>query len=424
MSIREPSKEISVPTLDLKSSNTVWHSLACELVTPMYGGGVVAGEVDSALPVRSSSIRGQLRFWWRLLAKYKWKLGHAADIQKTEALLFGGAGQETHASLVFLRVSDVNNLVSEAWAQYDSHHKGGFKTIPTAKKWAEVSYALFPAQGKKPGSPDSKEPSKLIKAGLTWSLQLKFAKQMTQEQEGQVWEALRWFANFGGLGARTRRGLGAIHVKDSRCAPLTEKDIATVIGAKLVLNKKQEKEAYFAWQKAVQTLQNFRQGHTPEIGRNKGSDDPKKPGRSRWSEPDAIRSFTGQTSSKHAQRLTQGDYFPRAAFGLPIIFKFQNDGSRPTDEPAQSSLQPIIREKVAERMASPLILRPYFNGKTWQSAALLLPHEHIQTLQLKLKQKREFDVQYWNKNNASEVKPIKEYNGSDALTAFLNYFAA
>ncbi|MDR1049133.1 MAG: type III-B CRISPR module RAMP protein Cmr1, partial [Synergistaceae bacterium] len=36
-----------------------------ELITPMYGGGAVAGVNDSSFPIRSPSVRGHLRFWWR-----------------------------------------------------------------------------------------------------------------------------------------------------------------------------------------------------------------------------------------------------------------------------------------------------------------------------------------------------------------------
>ncbi|MEI8633100.1 type III-B CRISPR module RAMP protein Cmr1 [Vibrio sp. PP-XX7] len=43
-----------------------WVSYQCTLVTPMYGGGVNAGEVDKEMPIRASAIRGQLRFWWRI----------------------------------------------------------------------------------------------------------------------------------------------------------------------------------------------------------------------------------------------------------------------------------------------------------------------------------------------------------------------
>src|SRR3954452_25021115 len=36
-----------------------------ELITPLFGGGVEAGENDSTMPIRGTSIRGQLQFWWR-----------------------------------------------------------------------------------------------------------------------------------------------------------------------------------------------------------------------------------------------------------------------------------------------------------------------------------------------------------------------
>ena len=36
-----------------------------ELITPMYGGGVVAGVNEQDRPVRVPSVRGNLRFWWR-----------------------------------------------------------------------------------------------------------------------------------------------------------------------------------------------------------------------------------------------------------------------------------------------------------------------------------------------------------------------
>ena len=40
-----------------------------ELITPMMGGGTVAGTSDVALPFRTRALRGQLRMWWRMLAR-------------------------------------------------------------------------------------------------------------------------------------------------------------------------------------------------------------------------------------------------------------------------------------------------------------------------------------------------------------------
>src|SRR5947199_6070126 len=36
-----------------------------ELITPLFGGGVEAGKPDPTFPIRGTSIRGQLQFWWR-----------------------------------------------------------------------------------------------------------------------------------------------------------------------------------------------------------------------------------------------------------------------------------------------------------------------------------------------------------------------
>ena len=36
-----------------------------EVITPIFGGGAETKKVDSEIPIRPSSIRGHLRFWWR-----------------------------------------------------------------------------------------------------------------------------------------------------------------------------------------------------------------------------------------------------------------------------------------------------------------------------------------------------------------------
>lgn len=87
MGIREPN--IDAPDFaQMQQQALNWHTLNCELVTPLYGGGVEAATVDKDMPIRASAIRGQLRFWWRLLAKHKWKLGNTKAIQEAEFSLW------------------------------------------------------------------------------------------------------------------------------------------------------------------------------------------------------------------------------------------------------------------------------------------------------------------------------------------------
>jgi CRISPR-associated protein Cmr1 len=78
----------------------------------------------------------------------------------------------------------------------------------------------------------------------------------------------------------------------------------------------------------------------------------KVPGRSLWPEPDTIRNLTKQSRTHKGRQpipLPPIDKFPRAAFGLPIIFHFKDNG-----DPRQTVLQP----KEFERLSSPLILKP------------------------------------------------------------------
>lgn len=170
--------------------------------------------------------------------------------------------------------------------------------------------------------------------------------------------------NLGGLGARTRRGCGALFCKEF--APKDSGDLErwfknisldshddvrdwpTTPNSMWV--RMEAEEPIEAWKKAVGLLQRFRQGEN--VGRNKGGGG--RPGRSRWPEPETIRRVTGRRPSQHARLAhVPDDAFPRAEFGLPIVFHFQGQG-----EPPDTVLYPSSVPDGEVRMASPLILKP------------------------------------------------------------------
>src|SRR5690606_23828924 len=97
-----------------------------------------------------------------------------------------------------------------------------------------------------------------------------------------------------------------------------------------------------AWRAAVELMERFRQG--PEFGRNSGQQ-PNRPGRSRWPEPDTIRDAVGRVDEHQANHPAR-PYYPRADLGLPIVFQFKVAAGRP----AQFMLQGA--EKTLARMAS------------------------------------------------------------------------
>ena len=269
-------------------------TLKCTLMTPMFGGGVTPGVVDRGLPIRPGAVRGQLRFWWRLL--HRADPGSQATFSAEAALWGAISGTGPRASRVAL-------------------HVGGGPVGPEGMVRADdrrfPSYAFILERDDNPD---------LLKSGYEFTLTLRFTPTVTDAQRDQVIEALRWWASFGGVGARTRRGLGAVKATsdDIELQPVTREDVESR-GGRMALGAPRE-NAIEAWKDAVEALKNFRQGE--KVARNRGNG--KRPGRSRWPEPDTIRRLTGACAPGHKPEHAVDGFFPRAAFGLPLVFQFKN----------------------------------------------------------------------------------------------------
>lgn len=407
-----------------------WRTLSCRLVTPLYGGGVRAGEVDEVMPIRPSGIRGQLRFWWRLLYGAN---RQPAEVFAAETAIWGGiAHTGPTASKVAVRVDNVMRLhIAPAFVYKPNHKKPGeFRTMPEVAAWAD-GYALFPAQGKLTPDKCREEipPHRLALADLGFSLHLRLHPDLTMTERQEIEATLRWWASFGGVGARTRRGLGAVKVEG--LATVTETEVAERGGR--LLRRAPVSNPETAWKESVGRLKDFRQ--KLDVGRNTPAAGSQSPaGRSRWPEADTLRELCGYAFPKHQKREVPGQVFPRAAFGLPIVFHFKDaagkhDRQKKGFDPDDHTLEPADQsaQESRDRMASPLILRPYWNGQQWQPAALLLPGWQ-QALGAPLKFKEQhYTPAPWptdpNKarNLADQIKPMQG-RGTDPLTAFMDYF--
>lgn len=368
-----------------------WESYECLLVTPLFGGGVVAGQVDQRMPIRASAIRGQLRFWWRLLASKR--LGNDVNaIRQEEFALWGGLGTPPQASRVWVEVRHDKSL--------------------ELKKVKHINpYALGGAKVKDDGIYDCLTP---------WILRIGYCPSLSDKQEEEVKDAVRWWASFGGVGARTRRGFGAVSV--SGLSAITDDEIKAA-GCQLMLNKTLKLAAQQAWKLGIKALRDFRQG---KPGRNKG--ETRYPGRSHWPEADAIRRLTGRHHNYHIPEHTAGNVFPRAAFGMPIIFHFKD-----TQDPSDFTLQPvkyvqnpgqsIMTPVRCERLASPVILRPIKQGQTWRAAALLLPYEKILDLAVTQPDGTFTNPgKWWDAAQDVNIPPMHAQKQDHPLLAFLQYF--
>lgn len=415
--------------LDDLPADQGWQTYHCMLVTPMYGGGVEAGKVDKKMPIRASSIRGQLRFWWRIACGPD----DPDELFKQEKAIWGGIGDEgAQASQVEIRVKNTKFNGEIAAFEYERREddRNKYKGFPKANPEFGHAYALFSAQGKlnEYKTEIEKVPDNIAKTDLSFELLVRFKNALSTVQRGEVIKSIRWWASFGGVGSRTRRGLGAIEVKakDGSLTPVTIEEVEKKGGVLTFAFPNGKQDAVACWKYGCNKLRDFRQREN--IGRNPKAVGSKSPvGRSRWPEADSIRNLAKTHSKKHPPNNLKTNFFPRAAFGLPIIFHYQQDNRKgPGHEPVDHTLKVADTEK--ERMASPLIIRPYHDGKSWKAAALLLPNwEKALTQPLELSPNHLDKPQHWASSPEQQKMLFEKDNpmkgrGDDPLSAFLAYF--
>ncbi len=71
--------------------------LELRLITPMFGGGYKAREVDTVQPIRPAAIRGHLRFWWRATAGARYAT--VEELHKAERELWGAAATKDNPAV-------------------------------------------------------------------------------------------------------------------------------------------------------------------------------------------------------------------------------------------------------------------------------------------------------------------------------------
>ncbi|GAA5531112.1 type III-B CRISPR module RAMP protein Cmr1 [Herpetosiphon gulosus] len=386
---RKPSAEppkIEIP--DKNKSVTIIRSY--RVITPLMGGGVRTNQNDLSFLIRPTSIRGQLRFWWRACfggsanldtdtlpdetAQQRWLL---EQMFERESAIFGQAAYYSEDSSEPKKVIgkgasaiqiEVNVTNKGKTIQYPHHKKG---LIPIYDIDSPYSYAAFPLK-------DAHDP--LINIEFTLTIRLNYA-----DQRGELEKVLWAWQTFGGIGARTRRGFGVLQRIDSQVDHYAftnkaqlERQIKEIIGnrsywpndvphlsAKMqlrLLNLTQD--PLKIWADLLKRYKEFRQQ------RNE-SDQPNRPGRSRWPEPDALRRLTRQRSRMHERPVSELDAFPRGEFGLPIMFHFK-DSDDPVDSELRLQASSDLKQQKGDRFASPMLLKPVAsNGQLFGLIAVL-----------------------------------------------------
>lgn len=364
-----------------------------KLITPMLGGGVEAGVPDERQPIRARSLRGQFRFWWRVLARGG-MFGSCVSTGDTpspddwrdwERSVWGGMGDkpdELAASTIGLAVRDstrpyeVDFDVEQFGARMGRTPRQGERP-ELVHAWCK--YVFFGAEGR-----DGQDAKRLVAPGLQFTLEVTL-KSIDTARINMVRQVVTFWATFGGIGSRTRRGAGAVQVfevngeQQTLLCALTDGSAASCTSIRVVAEPAVN-SAYEAYQASIEPMIEFRQ--QPPLGRAVADRSTRTRPLSLWPEAHEIRKSAGVWLQSHepAANGWNGRTYPmaRASFGLPIVVHFADrdqdslfdvTGSDPVDR----TILPEVNGEVAERMASPLILRPVaVSPKLFRPCTLLI----------------------------------------------------
>lgn len=433
-------------------ANIIVQKRTYQLITPLFGGGVEKRENDPLTLIRGTEIRGQLRFWWRAC-----RGGAYADLnamKEAEDKIWGKANRKDDPKAKYQPVQITIDI--------DLKQKGT-STKPFKKEGRRVTaingipgYAAFPLQ---PEKNETYIPS--VQSDTWFTLTIAFPND--NEYQKEIEAALWAWETFGGIGARTRRGFGALKFQagisqkrgndpenlqqelplpaKEKCLEWLQVNLAkhVVSGnwpenvphllrerSRLKLPGAPASNALIVWKNIIELLRNFRQT------RQGNSRTRPNYGRSLWPEASAIRNLTGQHLPKHQEPIPKPlmKKFPRAAFGLPINFKFRDDDTD-TRQPNRSDKDPrktVLQPQDSQRLASPLILKPLAcQDNKYIGLAAILEGTGIKKEKLLLKT-QEGKPEEWKNLEATLEKgqalrlinflPINSIN--DALQTFFN----
>jgi CRISPR-associated protein Cmr1 len=311
--------------------------LELRLITPMFGGGYKAREVDPLQPIRPAAIRGHLRFWWRATAGARYAT--VEELHKAERELWGAAATKDNPAVGKVAIQ-VQILSAGEKASYSQ------VAPPSKPKDGPLhGYFLFPFQEQK----KQNIPAAVGRRQVSFQLRLTLDASLSEAQRAGVRTALKAWIAFGGVGARTRRGCGALTVVGANANQwllptrglaewlgmppnaASKCDWTTLAGARGIVVPTASPEK--AWSELGQFWARFRKGHFAQ----------------------AYSPMSGGKWRDYRQVLcqlrSQGNTLRLAKpfLGLPIVY--QKFGKQTpftgTLEPAESG-----------RMASPVILKP------------------------------------------------------------------
>ncbi len=305
-----------------------------EIITPCF----CAGADQSKAEIRAASIRGQLRWWFRVLGGFK-SLA-PTSLREQEILVFGSAaGDEGTAGVISVRVN-AQNLVSN---KKDGQQLGH-------ANFSDPAFLTFPIQSREKGGQKTSDASRGVIESGRFDLTILCKSSIPSPEDVQA--LLVCFGNLGSLGFRARRAMGALaFVKQPsmghrEALSRFEKPGNLIIKKQSATSSKNAISVLGGWLKSCRA--HGRSGHNQK---EQGSS--------------YFRFAKQDHDIGYNLSGTQSNPAYRAALGLPIIQR-TGKGTNNWEWDAQ-------RNKANGRFASPALLRPHKDSQgNWHALVIFI----------------------------------------------------
>jgi CRISPR-associated protein Cmr1 len=297
----------------------ILQNYSLEVITPCFCGGA---EPDQRAEIRPASIRGQLRWWFRLLGGFK-SLAHQS-VEDQETMIFGAtAGDAGTAGMLSVRVKNIKLMTSRKDSEALGH-----------RPFTAPAFLTFPLQ-----STRNMDGTRGVVDSGTFTLQ--FLWRGNPALKGDLAALATVFGNLGSLGFRSRRAMGALAWAGENITPLADALACFNQAQAIYIRKFNANSSIDAISKLGGWLKSCR-AH----GRS---------GQNQMEQQSPYFQYAKHDHDLAAKREDGTGY--RAALGLPILTKYGNWNAT----------------SKGGRFASPVILRPHkdANGK-WHALVIFV----------------------------------------------------
>jgi CRISPR-associated protein Cmr6 len=193
-------------------------TIQLQLVTPGFFGGAEQYEKDETT-LRISSMRGMLRYWWRIAMAEFLPLELS---KKMENLLWG---HTERAGLVRLSITSNNESVQlfnyKDRFNVESNFANQHGIDPRNSGLHYLAYGMDERVRNKTTEQQEDKKRFYVEAGSQWSLNISVRESglikglAVDDVKKQVLLALALLCRFGGLGSKSRKGFGSLHWNDA-----------------------------------------------------------------------------------------------------------------------------------------------------------------------------------------------------------------